>query len=76
MYHDSMETTRKNMALLKLASKRLRDDISDKKHATLIDSDVVRLRRRKFDHKWVLKGSALPLKPTNSQTTRVRALTT
>ena len=63
------------MALLKLASKRLRDDISDKKTATLIDSDVVRLRRRKSDHKWVVKGNAYPLKPPDCHT-RVRALTT
>lgn len=76
MYFDSMEATRKNMTLLKLANRRLSDDITDKKRAAKIDSDVVRLRRRKFDHKWVLKGNALPLKPTNSQHTRVRALTT
>lgn len=73
MYYDSMEATRKNLALLKLANKRLSVDICDKKTAALIDSDVVRLRRKKADHKWVLQGNAYPLKPAN---TRSRALTT
>ena len=75
MYFESMEATRKNMALLKLANKRLRNDIGDKKAAASIDSDLVRLRRRKSDHKWVLKGNAYPLKPP-AVGTRVKALTT
>ena len=52
-----METTRKNMTLLKLASKRLEDDRKDKRVAADIDSSVVRLRRRKANHRWVLDGT-------------------
>ena len=58
-----MDATAKNMALLKLASKSIKADMRDKKDAAFIDSEVVRLRRRKADHCWVLRGKAYQLKP-------------
>lgn len=56
-YRNSMDATMKNMALLKLAHKSIKADIKDKKKATFLDSDVVRLRR-KTNHRWVLRGKA------------------
>ena len=53
-----MDATMKNMALLKLAHKSIKSDIKDKKKAAFLDSDVVRLRRRKANHRWVLRGKA------------------
>ena len=61
-----MEETRRNMALLKLAGKRLHHDIKGKRSASEIDSSVVRLRRKKADHRWVLKGTAYPPKPSTA----------
>ena len=61
-----MDETRRNMALLKLADKRLHHDIKDKRSASEIDSSVVRLRRKKADHRWVLKGTAYPPKPSTA----------
>lgn len=40
--------------MLKLAQLRLRADIRDKKAGADIDSNVVRLRRRKANHRWVI----------------------
>lgn len=59
-YRDSLETTLKNMALLKLANKGLRKDLKDKRVAGFLDSDVVRLRRRKANHRWVIQGKSCP----------------
>ena len=52
-----MEATRRNITLLKLAEKRLQEDVRDKKAAAEVDSGIVRLRRRKANHKWVLDGT-------------------
>ncbi len=62
-YKDSIEVTMKNMTLLKLAEKGLRNDIKDKKSAGTLDSHVVRLRRRKNNHRWALQGKACYHKP-------------
>ena len=43
--------------MLKLARKRLQEDVKDKKAAADIDSSIVRLRRRKANHRWVLDGA-------------------
>ena len=43
--------------LLQLADKRLKDDLRDKKIAAEIDSNVVRMRRRKANHRWVMDNS-------------------
>ena len=65
MYNESMEATRQNIALLKLAGKQLDEDVKDKKSAAEIDSSIVRLRRRKVNHRWVLDGT------TNSATVKL-----
>lgn len=58
---DSITTTQRNISLLKLARERLSSDIQDKKSAAEIDAQIVRLRRRRADHRWVLSGSAVVL---------------
>ena len=68
--NDSMDTTIKNMALLKLASKGLEADIEDKRRAAFLDSSVVRLRRRKADHRWVLQGNAYTTKSSTKRAVR------
>ena len=60
--NSSIEATTQNMALLKLAAKGIGADIKDKKKAAFLDSNVVRLRRRKANHRWVLQGKAFPRK--------------
>ena len=60
-----MEATRRNIMMLKLAGKRLQEDVKDKKAAANIDSSIVRLRRRKANHRWVLDGA------TNSATVKL-----
>jgi len=59
MYNESMGETWRNLALLKLAGKRLQDDVKDKKTAADIDSSIVRLRRRRVNHRWVLDGTTI-----------------
>ena len=61
MYMDSISQTQRNLSLLKLARKKLKEDIHDKKVAIELDSNLVRLRRRKADHRWVLQGNAVTL---------------
>ena len=61
MYMDSITQTQRNLSLLKLARKKLKEDIRDKKVAIELDSNLVRLRRRKADHRWVLQGNAVTL---------------
>lgn len=59
---DTLAVTQRNIALLKLARKKLKADIRDKQIAIDVDTNAVRLRRRKADHKWVLHGTAIPLR--------------
>lgn len=54
---DSITTTRRNISLLKIAEQQLQEDVRDKKSAANVDMSIVRLRRRKANHKWVLEGS-------------------
>ena len=61
IYADSIAVTQRNMALLKLARKKLKDDIRDKRMAMDLDSSAVRLRRRKADHRWVVHGNGLKI---------------
>lgn len=58
---DSIAQTQRNISLLKLARKKLKEDYRDKKIATEIDTNVIRLRRRKADHRWVVQGSRIAL---------------
>ena len=48
---------RRNISLLKIAEQQLQEDVRDKKSAADVDMSIVRLRRRKANHKWVLEGS-------------------
>lgn len=41
---------------MKLTQDRLKEDVTDKKRGAFVDSSVVRLRRRKYDHRWVISG--------------------
>lgn len=50
----SLQATSRNIGLLKFAQLKLKDDIRDKKGAVDVDSSVVRLRRRKGNHRWVV----------------------
>jgi hypothetical protein len=63
---DSIAQTQRNISLLKLARKKLKEDFRDKKMAMEIDSNIVRLRRRRNDHRWVLQGNAITLQLANS----------
>ena len=40
--------------MLKLASLRLKEDIRDKNSALNVDGSIVRLRRKKANHRWVM----------------------
>ena len=64
---DSLAVTQRNIALLKLARKKIRADLRDKQLAMDIDTNAVRLRRRKADHRWVLQGTAMPLQYQHSK---------
>ena len=62
-YAESLQATRKNIMLLRLAQKGLQADIRDKKTAAEVDSGIVRLRRQRANHRWVLDGQASSGKP-------------
>jgi len=53
---DSLDAIGRNISLLKLTQKRIKEDIADKNHGAQVDSSIVRLRRRKYDHRWVING--------------------
>lgn len=50
----SLSATSRNIGLLKLSQLRLRNDIKGKGLASSVDSSIIRLRRRKSDHRWTL----------------------
>lgn len=51
---DSLNATDRNLGLLKLTKLRLDADARDKSEAALLDSKVVRMRRRLANHRWVV----------------------
>ena len=51
---DSLHNTSRNIGALKLAQLKLKEDIRDKKAALDVDGAIVRLRRRKGNHRWVM----------------------
>ncbi|XP_071096356.1 tektin-like protein 1 [Haliotis cracherodii] len=53
----SLTATSRNIGLLRLSHLKLRDDIRSKSAAADIDSSIMRMRRRRGDHRWTL-GSA------------------
>lgn len=50
----SLHTTGRNIGQLRLTQLRLHSDIRDKQSAIDVDGGVVRLRRRKANHRWVV----------------------
>lgn len=50
----SLTATSRNIGLLGLANYRLQDDIRSKSAAASVDGSIIRLRRRKSDHRWTL----------------------
>ncbi|ESO96658.1 hypothetical protein LOTGIDRAFT_202010 [Lottia gigantea] len=50
----SLTATSRNIGLMKLANIRLRDDLKSKGSAVDVDSQIMRMRRRKSDHRWSL----------------------
>ncbi|XP_077986602.1 tektin-like protein 1 [Glandiceps talaboti] len=53
----SLYATSRNIGMLQLARMRLEDDIHDKRGAASVDASIIRLRRRRANHRWVM-GSA------------------
>ena len=51
---ESLNATARNIGLLKLTKKKVDSDARDKLHGSLIDSGVVRMRRRLQPHRWVI----------------------
>ena len=52
----SLEAISRNIGMLKITQDRLRDDIRDKHRGAEVDASIVRLRRRKANHRWVVGG--------------------
>lgn len=50
----SLTATSRNIGLLRLANLKLCDDIRSKSAASSIDGSIIRLRRRRSDHRWTL----------------------
>lgn len=50
----SLTATSRNIGLLRLANLKLGDDIRSKSAASSIDGSIIRLRRRRSDHRWTL----------------------
>ncbi len=59
---ESIGITQRNIALLKLARRKMREDERDKRIAMDVDSDIVRLRRREGKPRMLMVGTAMPLK--------------
>ena len=52
----SLEAISRNIGMLEITQDRLRDDIRDKHRGAEVDASIVRLRRRKANHRWVIGG--------------------
>lgn len=50
----SIEDSQRHIQMLKQAKERLNADLKDKRAATATDTALVRLRRRRANHRWVL----------------------
>ncbi|CAH1787141.1 unnamed protein product [Owenia fusiformis] len=51
---ESLTSTSRNIGLLKLSKLNIEKDILDKNKASEIDSQIVRLRRRRGNHRWAM----------------------
>ena len=56
---ESRKISRKNKTLLQLTKMYLKDDIIDKELAMNIDAAIIRLRKRRNNHRWVMEGKEL-----------------
>ncbi|KAF6026831.1 CCDC105 [Bugula neritina] len=61
---ESMKATSRNIGLLNIARQRMNEDKSDKLAGINADGDVLRMRRRKADHKWGYGEARISLVPT------------
>lgn len=52
----SLDAIGRNIGMLKITQDRLKADIRDKHVGAEVDSSIVRHRRRKADHRWVIGG--------------------
>ena len=52
----SLEAIKRNVGMLNIIHERLKDDIRDKQLGAEIDASIVRNRRRKSNHRWVIGG--------------------
>lgn len=52
----SLDAIGRNIGMLKITQGRLKADIRDKQIGAEVDSSIVRNRRRKADHRWVVGG--------------------
>lgn len=52
----SLEAINRNIGMLGITQDRLRDDIADKHKGAQVDASIVRYRRRKANHRWVVGG--------------------
>lgn len=50
----SLTATSRNIGLMKLANIKLRQDILSKGTAASVDASIIRMRRRRGDHRWTL----------------------
>lgn len=50
----------RNLGLLKLQRQKLMEDRRDKVSAISIDNSVLKLRRRRYPHRWVMGGLTEP----------------
>jgi len=60
---ESMKATSRNVGLLNIARQRMNEDRSDKLAGIKTDGDVLRMRRKKADHKWDMEKPGFHLFP-------------
>ncbi len=61
--NESITITQKNIALLKLARRKMKEDTRGKKIAMDVDSNVIRMRKREGEKRLLLLGTSItPLK--------------
>lgn len=56
---ESRKLSLKNKTLLRLTKMYLKDDIVDKELAMNVDAAIIRLRKRRSNHRWVMEGKEL-----------------
>ena len=65
--NESIAITQRNIALLKLARRKIKEDVRDKKIALNVDSTILRFRKREGHHRMLLQGTAITLQALASQ---------